>query len=97
MEVIKSSARSPIFRHPGTYLILVLAVSFGLLQITAYNKALKDYNAALVAPIVLSTITVVGTILGAVYFQEYERFSELTVVTLPIGKQVLRTVLYYYS
>ena len=91
VEVFKSSSVDPsALKRPGSYLIFILALLSGAGQIIAYNEGLKMYSASIVAPIVLTVLTIFGTILGATYFQEYKRFSKITLVTLPVG--VLITV-----
>ena len=90
VEVIKDEDPTK-FQRPTCWILLVIAVAFGLAQITAYNEALKSFDASIVGPIVLSVLTVGGTSLGAIFFQEYKRFQMITMIMMPIG--VLVTVI----
>lgn len=87
VEVLKALRQDPgtVSAHPWCYGILAIALSLALAQLIAWNSSLKNFEAARVTPIILATLTVVGTSVGVIYFEEYRRFSRATTILLPIG------------
>ena len=91
-EVLKfwQKDKNVAFRYEP-YLILTVASLMAIMQIIVYNTGLKRFSAAILMPIILATIVVAGTFLGAIFFREYQRFTSLAYVMMPLG--VLVTVI----
>ena len=65
--------------------IMVSTVIVALLQLGTLNYALSKFRASHVVPIILATLTVTGTTLGATYFEEYKRFTRGSWLMMPSG------------
>eukprot|EP00946_MAST-07B_sp_MAST-7B-sp1_P002243 g2243.t1 len=88
VEVFKQANRmgwGPLVRRQAMWGILAFTSIVAITQVVVYNAALKFYKASVVMPMVLATLTLFGTLLGAVFFEEFRRWSTLALVLLPIG------------
>ena len=84
VEAVKASIRGGNV-SPQAWMILVSTATVALLQLATLNYALSKFKASLVVPIILATLTVMGTGLGVIFFEEYKRFSRKVWFTLPLG------------
>ena len=88
VEVFKQANRegwSLIIGRRPMWGILIFSILVAVSQVLVYNAALKYYNASVVMPMVLATLTLFGTVLGAVFFEEFKRWSTVALFLLPVG------------
>lgn len=88
VEVFKQANRvgwAPLLGRQAMWGILAFAITVAVSQVFIYNAALKQYDASVVMPMVLATLTLFGTFLGAIFFVEFQRWSTVSLVFLPSG------------
>ena len=88
VEVFKQANRvgwAPLLWRQAMWGILAFTIIVAVSQVFIYNAALKHYNASVVMPMMLATLTLFGTFLGAIFFVEFQRWSTAALVFLPIG------------
>ena len=88
VEVFKQGKRvgwGTMVRRQAMWGIMTFACVVAITQVVVYNAALKYYKASVVMPAMLATLTLFGTMLGAVFFEEFRRWSTLALILLPIG------------
>ena len=72
-------------KHVSTYLICIAAAALPLLSLYFLTRALKSYSTSLVVPIYISTLIVVSTVSGGIYFGEIASMSTEASIGLACG------------
>lgn len=88
-ELISEDFNSATFKaSPLPYAAPFVCLAFGFAELVLLNIVLKGYDAFIIAPIVGSTIIVVGSIYLGVFFQEYKSWPLHSKILVPIGTVV---------
>ena len=74
---------------PEVYLFIAAAVAFALGQVIWINKGLAIFPAVKFVPAYSASLSLLGSTIGAVYFQEYEKLTRLGMVMWPVGSLVV--------
>ena len=71
--------------HPLSYAILFFAFTLPLGSLYFLNKALAQFEASMVVPIYISTLIVVSTVSGGIYFGEIQQMDTASALGLAAG------------
>ena len=80
---------SEAWGNPEVYLFIVAAVVCALGQVIWINKGLAAFPAIKFVPAYSASLSLLGSTIGAVYFQEYQKLTGIGMVMWPIGSLVV--------
>ena len=75
--------------NPEVYLFIAAAVVCALGQVIWINKGLAIFPAVKFVPAYSASLSLLGSTIGAVYFQEYQKLAGVGMVMWPVGSLVV--------
>ena len=73
------------FVQTSTYVFILCLIAFEIIHIKYLNNGLRHFDAMLFVPMFMVSMTVITSISGGIFFQEFVNFTILQYVFYPLG------------
>jgi hypothetical protein len=74
-----------VFAAPAFYVFVACTVFFAVSQVVWINKGLAEFEAVKFIPAYSAALSLVGSLVGVVYFEEYKQLTTAGAVLWPVG------------